>query len=282
MLAPAPDWYAVGTKKKPAPVTDPYTIQDTTAWNAPPPIDFATAGSAPGKITLPGRDPDYKSLIAGDPNMVQGAAELDMTEAQLAQARQAAIRQAVIRSGFTPAQAQSDIDEATRQAALANQFSTKAELDRSKGQANTDLQAQLAARGILGSGALTGGTDRIQQNYERGTSQGLNSLLDSISGVEAQTAQQRYQVMQQRQALREQAAQRIAADPRYQPLAPTDAVLDPGSGLYVTPDGRWYTRDGQSAAPPVQSSAPPPPAAGAVPGPSSESSPYSWGYGGKQ
>lgn len=275
MLAPSPDWYGT-VKKKPT-----YTQADIDASLAANP-QASTGGyvgpaqwlepwntgggaAAPSAIHLPGVD--YGALIGSDPNLLAGSADVAAMQSQIEKQRQDAIRTAVIRSGFIPGSV-ADVDQSTIDAAKANQFSTAAELERSRGRSTTDLQAQLAARGILGSGALAGGQQRIQEGYERGTTLGVQGLLDQISGVESSTASQRYQLQQQIAQLREAAAQRIASDPRYQQLGPTDAVLDPGSGLYVTPDGRWYRADGSRADAPAQTSSAP---AAAAPTPAATS-----------
>lgn len=277
MLTPAPDWYGTATtKKKP-----PYTQADIDASLAANPYASKGGYEGPavswqqpwegGKISIPGTSIDYGSLIASDPNLLAGSGDVTAQKSQLEAQRRAVIQQAVIRSGFGTGAPADAIDQTTLDAAAANQFSTKAELDRAKTRSSSDLDAALAARGILGSGASTGGQQRIQEGYERGTSQATQALLDTISGVESQTAQGKYALQQQIMQLREAAAQRIAADPRYQPLSPTDAVLDPGSGLYVTPDGRWYDSNGNRANPPAAaqppaSAAPAPAAAPQIPG----------------
>lgn len=229
----------------------PNTTTDTGGTKTQAPTDPPPAAN----IHVPGFDPDYGALIAADPNLIAGEGDLTAYGNQIDQGRTAAIRRAVIGIGLSPGSQVGEIDQATLDAAAANPNSTKAVLDTQKTNRNTDLEALLAARGILDSGAQTGGKQRIQTNYDTAQAQAVQTLLDQISGYEQTSADKKFQIAQQHQALREAAALRVQADPRYQPVGATDAVLDPSTGLYMTPDGRWYNPDG-SAAPAPSSSAP--------------------------
>ncbi len=206
---------------------------------APPP----TPGS-PGSIGIPGYDPDYGSLITGDANVVALGGDLDAMNSRLINSRQAAIRRAIINAGLTPNTSVADLDDATLEATKANQFSQAAELGRQRGRRSTDLRSQLANRGILGGGALAGGESRLQEDYERGSSQVLSQLLGFIENAETQTSDRQADIVRQRAASREAAAQRIQADPRYRPIGKATAKLDAASGFYVTADGRWYDPQG--------------------------------------
>jgi hypothetical protein len=221
---------------------------------APPapgvPAGTSTGVKVPGEVRIPGVDPDWNALIAGDPTLMQTEADLDLFGNRLNEAARAAIRKAVIGAGLIPQGATGDIDAATIEAAKANRMSAAAELESQRNRGTTDLQAALAARGILDSGALTGGQQRIQEGYEKGTTSILNQLLDLISGVESDRTEQDFSLRQQRAAMRQAAAQRIFADPRYQQGGSSTAKLDPGSGLYVTADGRWYDVNGNRVNPP--------------------------------
>ncbi len=219
----------------------------------------------PGKITAPGYDPDWKALIAGDPTLIAGQADLDLYSGKLGDARTAAIRRAVIEAGLDPGGAFGDIDAATLEAARANKWSGAAELERSRGRGDADVTAALAARGILSSGGLQGGKERVQEGYERGTSQLTNQLLSLITGVQSGYDEKMFGIRSQYQQLREAAALRVQNDPRYQPIGETDAVLDSASGLYMTPDGRWYDRDGKRVTAPAGGRTAPAGAAPAAP-----------------
>ena len=210
-----------------------------------PPAAAAAPPPAPNpSIGIPGYDPDYAALIRSDPSLLQGESDIALYQTQLDNSMRDVIRKAVISAGLDPGASIGAVDDATRAAARANQFSQAAELATTRGRQQTDLEAALAARGILSSGALAGGGQRVQQAYERGTSNLLNDLLARISGVEGEGADKRFQLQQQRAALREQAAMRIQADPRYQPRGSMRATYDDSTGLYVTPDGRYYDAQG--------------------------------------
>lgn len=201
-------------------------------------------------IHVPGYDPDYAKLIAGDPTLLSGEADLTDYGNSVDTAKTAAIRRAVVASGFNPGVANSDVDQATIDAALANQGSTAKLIEEERQHRSTDLEALLAARGMLDSGALTGGHQRVQTNYERAQSSAVQQLLDSITGYEGDAATKHADISRQHAALREAAALRVQQDPRFQPVGEADAVLDPSTGLYMTPDGRWYNADGTRATAP--------------------------------
>lgn len=210
-----------------------------------PPNTFAapTWSNLPASISLQGYDPNYAALLASDPLLISSLSDVENRQGQLSGGLSAAIQQAIIRSGYNPGTGAA-VDQATLDAAAGNQFSTKQEIQRSSDRAQADLDARLAARGILSSGALTGGTQRIQENYDRSTQAAIQSLLDAITGYTGDFNSASFQLMLQKAGLTADAAARIAADPRYQPVASGTAKLDPVSGLYVTADGRWYTADG--------------------------------------
>jgi hypothetical protein len=235
----------------------------TTGPTAGPPGSGGFLGPPPN-VTIPGYDPDYSALLAGDPNVIAAAGDLGEFEGQLGDARRAAIRRAVIAAGLTPGKALADVDEGTILAAQQNQFSGAKELSRQRERSSGDLAAALGARGMTFSGAQVGGEQRIQEGYERGTTQLVQSLLDAISGYETQYASKLADVRTQYRQLREQAAYRIQQDPRYQPMGENDAVLDPISGLYMTPDGRWYQRNADGSTTRVGAPAAPS-TAGAIP-----------------
>lgn len=206
----------------------------------------STSGTAATGIEIAGYDPDYEALIKSDFNLLAGESDLTRAEGQIQQARRDAIRRAVIATGLVPTTAVPDLDQQDIAAAKANPFSRIAEATRGRLRGSTDLRARLAARGILGkgAGALQGGEGRLQEGFERETTSATQQLLDLISNVEGQSVDKRNEIGRRRAELREAAARRIQADPRYQPKGKATAKLDPGSGLYVTDDGRWYDVNG--------------------------------------
>lgn len=203
----------------------------------------ASTGALPpgasARLGIPGSTPDYAALIAGDPSLLSSQADLDFYGTQLGTQKTAAVRRLIIDAGLDPGNV-GDVDQATRDAALANPFSSMKELERGRDRGSADLSASLAARGMTSSGGLTGGQSRILEMFERGTGGLLSQILDRIAGYEGDFADKKFGLKGQYRSLREAAALRIQADPRYQPMADTDAVLDPASGLYMTADGRWF------------------------------------------
>lgn len=228
----------------------PNAAADPGATPTAPPAAPPTAQ----RIAVPGYDPDFKSLIAGDPTLLSNEADLTDLSGQIDPAKNSAIRRAIIAAGLDPGVRNDAVDQATVDAALGNQNSTAKTIQEEALHRGTDLEAILSARGILDSGGLTGGHQRIQQNYERTQSAAVGNLLDQITGYEGDAAAKKAQITAQHAALREAAALRVQQDPRFQPVGATDAVLDPGSGLYLTPDGRWYNADGTRAADPSAAS----------------------------
>jgi hypothetical protein len=73
------------------------------------------------------------------------------------------------------------IDDPTVTDALSNPWSQRAQLEQSRQKQMGSLVDQLAARGILRSGAFTAGSEGIAQNYQGTQHQQLQDLLDTIS-----------------------------------------------------------------------------------------------------
>jgi hypothetical protein len=276
-LAP-PSGYAPGgvtyappkPKKKPLPPGQARMAVDRFGFPggtvaAPAPVPGQPVGGfvGPPSITLPGYAPDWGSILSSDPTLISGQGDLSAYDTQLAEARKAAIRQAVIAAGVNPGGAIGDIDQQTIDAALGNKFSTAAQLEQSRSRSDADVEARLAARGILSSGGTVGGKQRVQQGFEGASSQLTQQLLQQLGVYESDFAAKYADIHAQYNALKEAAAYRVSQDPRFQPIGETDAVLDPASGLYMTPDGRWYNATGQkvaaptAATPAAQASAPP-------------------------
>jgi hypothetical protein len=178
---------------------------------------------APGQVrTQPGQI-NWGAAIMGDPNVMAGMADIDLQQGRLGRQKQDAIRQAIIASGFIPEQAMGDLDEATLAAARQNRFSTAALLDDQRRRGSTDLASELGSRGMLGSGALAGGESMLQTDYEQASTQALQQLLGQLSGWESEYATGMHGLARERAGLREGAAQRLQADPRYR--------LPPGQAL---------------------------------------------------
>jgi hypothetical protein len=158
--------------------------------------DPGTPGS-PGTpettTTTPGKagywtNPDWEGLIQGDPTYMATLAQIEASGASAGRERAAAVRRAIAQFGGTPkgwASGFGDVDPATLAAAQENPYSTLAQLDKARGMGRADLGAALGARGMLSSGALTGGEQVIQKGYEQAQYEGTQKLLDALYGYES-------------------------------------------------------------------------------------------------
>jgi hypothetical protein len=128
--------------------------------------------------------------------------------------RTAATRRGVIQFGISPQFSGSDlalipptygqdVDQATLDAARGNTFSTTARLSKAHADALQSIKGALAARGLLHSGELGYQTGREENNFETGTYDATQRLLDYLSGVQGSYATGE----QQRQAAAAAAAQ---------------------------------------------------------------------------
>jgi hypothetical protein len=150
---------------------------------APPP----TTRTVPGHMFMP----DWEALIRGDPRMLAGQTAWTTAKGSAATRRANAIKNAIIHFGAAPQNWQSgygDLTEADYLAAsdrTANPFSFMALAEAQRGRNRGDLRAELAGRGMLDSGALTGGENMIQRGYEEGVGAETSNLLDTLSGYES-------------------------------------------------------------------------------------------------
>jgi hypothetical protein len=270
--APGGVTYKPPPKPKKKPLVDPWQVAaglapaesgayNTPAWQ-PPDMTPGSPGiqGPPGSITLPGYEPNWADLIAGDPDVISGLADIDLYQTQLGTAKSGAIRRALIDAGIVPAGNFPDVDEATRAAAAANPFSSRAEIQRARERGSADLGANLADRGLYsqGAGALRAGEGRLQEGQERGLSQLSSKLLDLIAGAESDYSGKLFGLGRERAGLRQAAAARLQSDPRFTPRPGGTAKLDPGTGLYRTDDGRWYDANGNPVNAPDRVQAAPP------------------------
>jgi hypothetical protein len=132
--------------------------------------------------------PDYQAIIAADPNLAAQNAQIQASGENAAAARRAQAQQQVVKYGFTPGawgNQFGDIDAATLQAALANPQSTLAQLTQARQRGSADLEAELAGRGIVRSGALTGGENMLLTDFQKAQSTAAQQLLDALNGYEA-------------------------------------------------------------------------------------------------
>jgi hypothetical protein len=137
------------------------------------------------------------------------------------------------------------IDQKAAEAAKANQFSTMAQLQRSLEQGGGQLANQLAARGGLDSGALAGGQQQLQRNYQQETQSGLQELMSSIRSIRSQQAQARAGRQSDLAGVRANVAARLSQLEQYQPIPNMQAFWDPQVQSYVDDWGRRFDRNGQ-------------------------------------
>jgi hypothetical protein len=174
--------------------------------DAPPSAGVPQRG--PGKWNMP----DYNALIAGDPTLMGAIAQIKASGAASGREKINAVRRAAVNfGGELPAGAAGlgDIDEATRIAARDNPLSTVRQQDEARGRNRADLLAALAGRGMVSSGALTGGENQIQQGYERSRGTATQQLLDALSGYETSHAQAQRELALAEMEARESAASRV-------------------------------------------------------------------------
>jgi hypothetical protein len=177
--------------------------------------------------------PDYNALLAGDPTLMGSIAQIAAAGAGAGREKTLAVRRAITQHGEVPVSGAplGDIDEATRQAALANPLSTVRQLDEARGHNRADLGAALAGRGMLASGALTGGETKIQAGYEKGKGMATQQLLDALGGYESSFAQAQRELALEEMRQREMAASRVMGT--YLPYWQEGAMIPPPAGSTV-------------------------------------------------
>lgn len=230
-----------------------------TVPTAPPP----PAPSPNVTVAGSGYTPDYKGLLANDPGYVaaQNAAE---AAAGTAKAQRAARLRAlyVQYGGNLPDSFKDqygDIDQATKDAATANQNSTLARLRDNYQQGVAQFQRGLAARGMLQSGELGYGQDQLNRGYQQqqydAANQFTNTADDAINqylGVLSGNAQNLAGAIGS-------AESNVYSNPAYRPVAPTSANYDAGSSaqygqpVYKGSDGSLYDQYGNPFSPPQAS-----------------------------
>jgi hypothetical protein len=185
----------------------------------------------PGKWNYP----DYNALLAGDPSLMGAMAQIAAAGAGAGREKVQAVRRAITQFGEVPAAGapMGDIDEATRLAATQNPLSTVRQLDEARGHGRADLAAALAGRGMLQSGGLVGGEQKIQQGFERGRGMATQSLLDALSGYETSFAEAQRELALEELRQREAAASRVSST--YMPWWEEGAPVPPPPTAPTTP-----------------------------------------------
>lgn len=240
----------------PGPAPGPTLASPTPTASAP---DVTPAAPPASTISFGGYDPNYKDLITSDPTYV--AAQNAATAAQQTgdAQRRAAVRAAYVQYGGNMPDGWTDqygdIDQATKDAASGNQFSTVANLKNNYAQSAEQMRRALAARGMLQSSDLTYGQDQLdrgfgQQQYDAANvfANQYNGAYNAYAGVLGNNAQNLAQGVQG-------AESNVEANPAYRPVAATTANYDSanstkyGTAIYSVDNGdgtsTLYTSDGQ-------------------------------------
>jgi hypothetical protein len=246
------------------PFTVPTPVASTTPGAAvpstvPPPPTPSTPGSGPGHWQIP----DYNALLAADPLNQAAIANEAAQEATAGKTRAAAIQQALINFGLVPQGFNSsygDVNADVLKNAAANPFSTTKQLALQRSQGNADLDAALAARGILASGALTGGEQSIQTAYDSALSNATQQLLQALGGYETGYANTIGDLKSALIGSQGQAAQRI------QEANPAVWIIDPVSGKPVPVPGTGGSGGGEPPPPVLPPASIPSPVPDVVPG----------------
>jgi len=176
--------------------------------------------------------PDYQNLWQGDPEWIRTQAQIEANEGTLGRQRADAVRQALIQFGAAPTGWSSgfgDVGEADIAAAQQNPFSTMKEISRARSMGSEDLRAALGARGILSSGAWTGGENMLQRQQELTSTQETNKLLSALKGYESSYGQGLNQYEAQRQAAMQNAFGRTLASylPQWMDTTPVPGPSGP-------------------------------------------------------
>jgi len=206
-------------------------------WNFQMP-DLPTPAYLPAGTTGHWVTPDYSSLLQSDPGYMMANAGVMADAATAARQRASDVRSAIVGFGGTPAgwnNGFGDVDPATLAAAQANPYSTLATIARQRSMGNTDLLQALAGRGIVSSGALTGGQNMLQSSMEQAQQKGIDSLLASLGGYARNYANTMRDLQNTRMGALSDAAGRVQStflptwlsDPT-NPAPTTPGTTDPG------------------------------------------------------
>lgn len=235
-------------------------------YTTPPPVLPSSPTNYSGTTTIPGWQPDYKSLIANDPNFLQLQKDLAAASASDLASRNAMINKALVSFGSVPDLASAAkqlgfdvggaVDSQTAGVAANNPYSTQANLLNAHNQAITQLKHALAARHALQSGELGYQLGQENKSYGQAQYDATQKLLDYISGVQAAYAQAEQQRAMQEAQGRNDAARFQSGLPQNQGKPDQTATLDEGLSkqygkpVYRGPDGKLYNQDGSPFTPP--------------------------------
>jgi hypothetical protein len=135
------------------------------------------------------------------------------------------------------------ISQKTAEAAKANEFSTMSQLGRHLSQGLGQGYNQLAARGIISSGAMPGLTGELNRQYQQETTTGLQGLMGEIAGIRNRQASAAAERRGNLQGVRSSIANRLAQLPEFQQTPAMKAFWDAEVGAYVDDWGRRYDRN---------------------------------------
>jgi hypothetical protein len=211
------------------------------------------AGLRPGfpggrsPLDIPGYNPDIRGGVESDWELQQAMS--DITAANAADEASAKANIESLATGWggdlSDLVRQGLISQQTADAAKANQFSAMSELGRQLETGVGKGQSQLAARGILSSGALPALTAELNRQYQRESTTGLQQLLKNIGEVRGNVARAAAQRQGGLAGVRAGIAQRLMGLQQYQPVPAMKAYWDPNLGSYVDDWGRRFNAQGQ-------------------------------------
>lgn len=205
----------------------------------------------------PGYTPDYGALIQGDPIYRQQQGDLSAQGIASAQDLKGGTARALINFGEVPDLMASikglgldpnspmfkmlfaNVDEATRQGArdmTSAGLSTTARLDREHQTSLGTLMDQLAARGVVRSGATTSGSNLEGQRYGAAQFDARKNLLDYLSGLQtAYTQSENARQASLTQGLTDATGRQIAQHPATGPTgtAPTGTSTGAPPGSFA-------------------------------------------------
>ena len=202
---------------------------------------------APGSLNIPGYNPDLSGAVAGDWELAAAQADIEAANAADEAAARENINALAVGWGgdLSDLVRQGLIDQGAAEAAKANQFSQMAELGRQLSQGQGRAQSQLAARGILSSGALPGIESELNRSYQGETQRGLQELMGNIRNVRSSQAQARAERQGGLANVRANVAARLSQMEAYQPIPNMQAFWDPQVQAYVDDWGRRFDRQGK-------------------------------------
>ena len=251
-----------------APVTDPYggtynpyTSQYTLKPPTTPNITDRTGPMQPAAPQMPQwQEPDWNALINAN-YLTQGAeSQAGPMRAQADINLSSQLRNALYQYGWNPQTmdmsklggATPYLSQADIQAAQGNQYSALATIARNQDLAQRSSDAQLAARGLLTSGATTENYRGIAQEAGGQQADAYSNLMNLVNQGVQSRAQTEAQIQDMLQNARAQAAQFVSQT--YQP--PSALYMDPN---YLNQLISWAQGQGQ------QQPTPPPVAPKTVP-----------------